>query len=35
VAFGIVTAGVVGVTALTWIWLRIGVAGITTIMGRG
>jgi formate dehydrogenase subunit gamma len=34
-AFGIVSAGIVGVTVLTWVWLRIGVAGITTIVGRG
>jgi formate dehydrogenase subunit gamma len=35
VGFGVVAAGVVGVTVLTWVWLRIGVAGITTIVGRG
>lgn len=34
VAFGVVTAGVVGLTALTWLWLRLGVAGITTIVSR-
>jgi formate dehydrogenase subunit gamma len=35
IAFGIVAAGVLGVTVLTWIWLRLGVQGITTIVGRG